>query len=280
MASKCRTFLLVLVLVNTISVNLSDSELVQHYNEEDNSKYNDKEHEEPISNADNYADDRQHPNYDQDSDYVKATTIEEYTTTEAAGDDNFRSDDTVKNDEESAEASHSIATADVTETVIATVSNVEDKVYKHSQDVEEDIYPGENYNGRLETTPQPAGITVDAEDFVPRIAVLEDDLDIQGQRNPKTDKSESNPNEQRNFDTKPRPDQAVSKSATLKSWLEDSWIRPPAGLLVPLRPMALNRALAVWNDLTVGGLNVSDIVIIGYDSNGESTQFLMLHLLH
>lgn len=69
---------------------------------------------------------------------------------------------------------------------------------------------------------------------------------------------------------KPRPSPAVSKSTTLRGWLEDSWLRPPAGILVPLRPGALNRALAVWNDLVAGGLNLSDIVIVGYDSNGKS----------
>jgi hypothetical protein len=73
----------------------------------------------------------------------------------------------------------------------------------------------------------------------------------------------------RAFDPKPQPPPIVSKSTTLRNWLEDSWLRPPAGILVPLRPMALNRALAVWNDLTVGGLNVSDIVIVGYDTNGK-----------
>lgn len=61
----------------------------------------------------------------------------------------------------------------------------------------------------------------------------------------------------------------TSKSSTLRGWLEDSWLRPPAAVLVPLRPMALNRALAVWKDVTVENLNVSDIVIVGYDSNGK-----------
>lgn len=37
---------------------------------------------------------------------------------------------------------------------------------------------------------------------------------------------------------------------------------------MPLRPLALNRALGVWNDLANEGLNVTDIVIVGYDSNG------------
>ncbi|KOB65325.1 Uncharacterized protein OBRU01_21341, partial [Operophtera brumata] len=52
---------------------------------------------------------------------------------------------------------------------------------------------------------------------------------------------------------------AISRRSTLKSWLEDGWLRAPAGLLVPLRPIALNRALAVWNDLMHGGLNVQHL---------------------
>lgn len=38
--------------------------------------------------------------------------------------------------------------------------------------------------------------------------------------------------------------------------------------------MALNRALAVWNDLTVDGLGVTDLVIVGYDANGELFFFI------
>ncbi|XP_061381695.1 uncharacterized protein LOC116778540 isoform X2 [Danaus plexippus] len=87
-----------------------------------------------------------------------------------------------------------------------------------------------------------------------------------GQRNPKTEEI------QQSFDLrtfeKPKPAPYMNRSTTLKSWLEDSWLRPPAGILVPLRPLALNRALGVWNDLANEGLNLTDIVIVGYDSNG------------
>ncbi|KAL0858443.1 hypothetical protein ABMA27_012319 [Loxostege sticticalis] len=137
----------------------------------------------------------------------------------------------------------------------------------------EDIYLGETQHGKeakTEATTQSTTRPMDElDDFVPRIAELGDDLEITGQRNPKTENSDPKPPiDKRNYDTKPRPTPVISKSSTLRSWLEDTWTRPPAGILVPLRPMALNRALAVWNDLTVEGLNVSDIVIVGYDSNG------------
>lgn len=78
--------------------------------------------------------------------------------------------------------------------------------------------------------------------------------------------------DKRNFDyPKPPADEPeASKSRTLRNWIEDALLRSPSAILVPLRPHALSRALAVWNDVVSdGGLNVSDIVIVGYDSNGE-----------
>lgn len=78
--------------------------------------------------------------------------------------------------------------------------------------------------------------------------------------------------DKRHFDlSKTYSDPDASKATILRGWLEDTWLRSPPGLLVPLRSAALTRALAVWRDLTSGaGLNVSDIVVVGFDANGES----------
>ncbi|XP_049884072.1 uncharacterized protein LOC126379383 isoform X2 [Pectinophora gossypiella] len=100
----------------------------------------------------------------------------------------------------------------------------------------------------------------DEHDYSPRVPKLSDNLPFFP--------AEPKQQDTRNFDVKPITPPSVSKSSTLKGWLEDSWLRPPAGILVPLRPIALSRALAVWNDLAAEGLNVTDIVIVGYDSNG------------
>lgn len=93
------------------------------------------------------------------------------------------------------------------------------------------------------------------------------------QRIPKTDQAPQNqPIDKRNDILKPmHAPPEISKTLTLRAWLEDAWLRTPAAILVPLRPAALTRALAVWNDLTMDdGLNVTDIILIGYDSNGIS----------
>ncbi|XP_060808472.1 uncharacterized protein LOC106134386 isoform X2 [Amyelois transitella] len=147
-----------------------------------------------------------------------------------------------------------------------TLSIIDNNVYKSRDDMV-DIYSDDRLNTKADATALPTTRTVDSDGLVPRIAELDEEMDV-GQRNPKTENSGPNPPvDKRNYD-KPRPSPAVSKSTTLRSWLEDSWLRPPTGILVPLRPVALNRALAVWNDLVVDGLNLTDIIIIGYDSNG------------
>lgn len=38
---------------------------------------------------------------------------------------------------------------------------------------------------------------------------------------------------------------------------------------MPLRATALARALAVWGDLNVPALNLTHVLVMGYDSNGE-----------
>ncbi|KAM3955527.1 uncharacterized protein ACR2FA_010565 [Aphomia sociella] len=158
------------------------------------------------------------------------------------------------------------ATIDTTETD-STLSIIDNNVYKTRDNIEDSI---NNIDGAKieQTTQTTTKMMDDADDVAPRIADLEE-LEMVGQRSPKTENSEQKqPTDKREYE-KQSPPHAVSKSTTLRGWLEDSWLRPPAGILVPLRPVALNRALAVWNDLMVaGGLNVTDLVIIGYDSNG------------
>ncbi|CAH0404015.1 unnamed protein product [Chilo suppressalis] len=271
MASERRTLLLALVLVCVIKTNLSDSDFSAPGNETDDNNYDAIDAQ--VTKPKDIEPERslRHDEQENESENERISTVEDFTTTAAPEVEGNVNDDTPKTDEDIEGDSRNAVTVDVTEPVLATLSNVDNNVYKQVNGVSEDIYLNRSNNGKGQgdsTAPPPTSPMDASEDFVPRIAELSDDFDIQGQRNPKTDNSESIPNEQRNFDLKPRPSQAVSKSSTLKSWLEDSWIRPPVGLLVPLRPMALNRALAVWNDLTVGGLNVSDIVIVGYDSNG------------
>ncbi|XP_072946853.1 uncharacterized protein [Epargyreus clarus] len=149
------------------------------------------------------------------------------------------------------------------------VTTIDNNVYRKV----EDVYSNRDYNVSAETTPSQLSTpqTTDRSTSVPDESLeaspkAEED-ETGGQRSPKTETDDTQSADKRSYE-KPRPTPALSKSSTLKSWLEDSWLRPPAGILVPLRPLALTRALAVWNDLTVDGLNVTDIVIVGYDSNG------------
>ncbi|CAH4033132.1 unnamed protein product [Pieris brassicae] len=151
-----------------------------------------------------------------------------------------------------------------------TVQDVATEAFTMSLDnnvyeIREDIYSN-THNVQLdapETTTR-APDTIDG--VISNLSELDDEV-ASGQRSPKTENSDSNLPDLRTFE-KTKPAQALSKAATLRSWLEDSWLRPPAGILVPLRPAALSRALAVWNDLTADGLNLTDIVIVGYDENG------------
>ncbi|XP_045456328.1 uncharacterized protein LOC123666170 [Melitaea cinxia] len=151
---------------------------------------------------------------------------------------------------------------DVTETT-NSYNNADNVV---SNDASEDIYRNEG-SSRIDLTTQPTTRSMESSEETSSKPTDEDENS--GQRNPKTETENTGTQDTRIYD-KARPLPALSKSSTLKSWLEDSWLRPPAGILVPLRPLALNRALGVWNDLADEGLNVTDIVIVGYDSNGVS----------
>ncbi|KAG7306609.1 hypothetical protein JYU34_007979 [Plutella xylostella] len=170
-----------------------------------------------------------------------------------------------------------VTTAVNYETAMATEVAVEkDDVDKQIDTVDANIEEETDDSIKTEATPtisspppSPA-TTTPAEDsptLGPRVTRFEEDRDA-GQRSPKTEHSDP-VIETRSFDvTKPRSSPQASQSATLRSWLEDPWLRAPPGLLVPLRPGALRRALAVWGDAAGTGLNVSDIVVIGYDANG------------
>ncbi|GBP41890.1 hypothetical protein EVAR_86860_1 [Eumeta japonica] len=95
-----------------------------------------------------------------------------------------------------------------------------------------------------------------------------EDTEPPQQRSPKTEKNNQSSTLTRtdNDRKSTHPPAKTTKSSTLKGWIEDTWLRPPAALLVPLRAVAINRAMAVWRDLTAEGLNVSDIIVIGFDS--------------
>ncbi|XP_026762136.2 uncharacterized protein LOC113520912 [Galleria mellonella] len=204
----------------------------------------------------------------------KLTTVDDASTTISTSEAPEESDLKNIEDEYVAETSEDkkteeavTATIDTTEAE-STISMIDNNVYKTRDNIEDSI---NNIDSASKTEPTTQSTTrpMDETDAAaPRVTGLDDELETVGQRNPKTENTESKQPIDKRDHEKHRPSPAVSKSTTLRRWLEDSWLRPPAGILVPLRPMALNRALAVWNDLMVGGLNVTDIVIVGYDSNG------------
>ncbi|XP_045509262.1 uncharacterized protein LOC123704813 [Colias croceus] len=169
--------------------------------------------------------------------------------------------------EERTEISNEATGQDITVATDVTMT-VDNNVYTVKEPVE-DIYSNQEvYNVQVEATVTTTHASDAVDGYPPKPAELDDDQDYSGQRNPKTDNSDTPPpTDARTFD-KPKPLPAATKSSTLRAWLEDTWLRPPVGVLVPLRTDALARALAVWNDVTADGLNLTDIVIVGYDSNG------------
>ncbi|XP_013139237.1 PREDICTED: uncharacterized protein LOC106103841 [Papilio polytes] len=155
--------------------------------------------------------------------------------------------------------------ADVTEA--SSLSTIDNNIYKYKDIVPEDMYS--SHSGREDEVTETT-LSATTKGFDETIAD-ENQLSSPGQRIPKTDNSEAKQTiDKRNDNAKPRT-LHTSKSSTLRSWLEDTWLRPPAGVLVPLRPRALQRALDVWKDLTAdGSLKMTDIVIVGFDSKGIS----------
>ncbi|KAL4712779.1 hypothetical protein ACJJTC_019431 [Scirpophaga incertulas] len=208
---------------------------------------------------------------------VKLTTAtEEYTTTETPiGTETMKADEIPKLQPHTLDNTKNnvdeIATImDATESIVSTLAGLDNHVYKRIDEPNQDIYqsPGNNERMEFNSTLPPPTTTPAQQTIQASLKSPENAVDPQGQRSPKTDNTKPPPTDARTLTPKPESISVLSKSRTLKAWLEDSWIRSPAGILVPLRPSALNRALAVWNDLTEEGLDISDIVIVGYDSNG------------
>ncbi|XP_041983872.1 uncharacterized protein LOC121736616 isoform X2 [Aricia agestis] len=148
----------------------------------------------------------------------------------------------------------------------ASTGYMDNNVYNRDNAGRE-VYPSFTSNRQsdiyLTTTTQASLLAADFDE----VRTLNEEQQDMGQRNPKTEADSKEQTDKWSLE-KPRPTVALSRSSTLKSWLEDTWLRPPAGIMVPLRPSALSRALGVWNDLIDEGLNMTDIVIVGYDSNG------------
>lgn len=129
-----------------------------------------------------------------------------------------------------------------------------------------------NLSNNIETVTKPETVQMTAttrameEEPSPKMQETEEE-ESSGQRNPKADNDPKPLLDKRNFDTQP-PFKPQTTRSVVRSWLQDCCVRPPAGIMVPLRAAALARALAVWSDLTVPALNLSHVLVMGYDSNG------------
>ncbi|CAH2065149.1 unnamed protein product, partial [Iphiclides podalirius] len=154
----------------------------------------------------------------------------------------------------------------------APLSTVDNNVYRADADGDRSRLAESDADGAPTENPA-APLTTRAEEPEELLPEVEEEQPGAGQRSPKTDSADGKQSatDKRNNDARARSAPIASKSSTLRSWLEDPWLRPPAGLLVPLRPMALRRALDVWNDMmAAGALEMKDIVIVGFDANGVS----------
>ncbi|KAJ2941713.1 hypothetical protein O0L34_g10521 [Tuta absoluta] len=192
-------------------------------------------------------------------------------------------DKTIKDDEKKVietKDEETVTTTEVPSTVIEENHDFKEELYTtmtmdtteyNNVDKVENGADSTSNNDINETTPLstlPTRAAEEIEGTGAGVAKLDEDHDMSPRVPKLSDNPEPMQQDRRSYEMKPAFLPSASKSATLKGWLQDTWLRPPAGFLVPLRPMALSRALAVWNDLTVEGLNVTDIVVVGYDSNG------------
>ncbi|KPJ20151.1 hypothetical protein RR48_01470 [Papilio machaon] len=293
MASFKDKLTLVLVICNILSLSLSDSEVENYAIDSDvtrdvtDERYNkqiDSETEEKFNTTEDTIETNQKINntnkidiemeYEIDTPEVNITV--ETTTAvidipEALGLKTFANVDYEysqpnKNVDDKIDSLTDADGTDVTEA--GSLSTIDNNVYKSKDIVPEDMYS--SHSGREdEVTETTSSATTKGFD---ETVTNENQLSSSGQRIPKTDNSEAKqPIDKRNNDAKPRSTVHTSKKSTLRSWLEDTWLRPPAGILVPLRPRALQRALDVWKDLTAdGSLKMTDIVIVGFDSKGIS----------
>ncbi|XP_068627104.1 uncharacterized protein [Battus philenor] len=279
---------IVLVIVSVIGCGFSDGEVQQNYAvdsendfdvmvEVDNNSTQESRAETPSDSEGNMTESQtrsvETSEVYYDTENATDTTVNQLMETTTAGEEvpeaqglkNFANDYEDVHNQEKVDALE--AGTDVTEA--ASPTTIDNNVYK-THDIAEDVYSSRS--GRDQATETPTAQTTRNEEVLETLAssAEEDQLGNTGQRIPKTDGSDSKqPIDKRNNDARPRSNPIPSKSSTLRSWLEDSWLRPPAGILVPLRPNALKRALDVWKDLTAAeALKMTDIVIVGFDSNG------------
>lgn len=117
---------------------------------------------------------------------------------------------------------------------------------------------------KTETIPVQTTMRPIDEETVSRVQDMGDEIETPGSRIPKADNDPERLFPQ--MDITPAP----STRSIVRGWLEDSWIRAPIGILVPLRATALSRALAVWTDLNASTLNLSRVCFMAYDENGVS----------
>ncbi|KAF9416896.1 hypothetical protein HW555_005899 [Spodoptera exigua] len=164
-----------------------------------------------------------------------------------------------EDEQQSAEMVTEEVSVDVT---AASSSNVVDDVGNIASNLSNNI----ETVAKTETVPITATTRAMEEEPSPKIQETEEE-ETPGQRNPKADTDPKPPLDKRNFDTQP-PFKPQTTRSVVRSWLQDCCVRPPAGIMVPLRAAALARALAVWSDLTVPALNLSHVLVMGYDSNG------------
>ncbi|XP_061727000.1 uncharacterized protein LOC133532395 isoform X1 [Cydia pomonella] len=229
-----RTKLVILVLTSLITRNLCDNDVLKLSIDDSDLLRGSGEEKE---------------NLEKEIEIEDKSELEEYTTTEYATTD----------------ASYIVTFNDLR--IDTTVeSTTEDNGVVRTA-VPEDIYNGSNIVKTETTTSPPTRATESMEGMSPRIA--EFDGEETKQRSPKLTESarpEPQPQDRPVFD--PSPTEAITPRATLRNWLEDPWLRAPAGLLVPLRSSALARASAVWDDLSGESLRLSDVVLVGYHANG------------
>ncbi|XP_026747956.1 uncharacterized protein LOC113508944 [Trichoplusia ni] len=230
MAAKTIILLALIYIATTNSEDLTSSEIKQV-----------KESEEIIENDDTTV--------IVDEEDLRTTT--EYGVTD--------DDSEIKNrEQESSETATDETTVDIT---VPSNNVVDDNRSNTSNNIDTSL--------KTETVPMQATTRAMDDEPPPKIRDTEEDiLEIPGQRNPKADNDPKPPIDKRNFDSHPPVLKPQTTRSVVRGWLQDCWIRPPAGIMVPLRATALARALAVWSDLTVPALNLTHVLVMGYDSNG------------
>lgn len=182
-----------------------------------------------------------------------STTTEFNVTDEEADGKNAEPDDEVATEENN---------VDITGT---SSNNVVDDTEKN---VHSNLSNNIDIVSKTDTVPMQATTRAMEEEPSPKMQESQEDVEVTGQRNPKAETDSKPPIDKRNFDTHPPNLKPQTSRSVVRGWLQDCWVRPPAGIMVPLRAEALARALAVWSDLTVPKLNNTHVLVMGYDSNG------------